>query len=78
MRVANPVRRHPDALLFFTEYLSLTRYFSYQTTKKRAYLTSLTGREVSPLRFNLELKLDSRFSGAGTTSLPLNQIFKYG
>ncbi len=74
---STPTEGIPDALLFFTEYLSLTRYFSCQTTKKAGLPIFLMGSFGSPLRFNLELKLNSRFLGAGTRPAPAKSNFQW-
>jgi hypothetical protein len=64
------------ALLFFTEYLFVSKVFQLSNNKKAGSPYFHHGKLGSPLRFNLELKLVSRFSGAGTSTLPLNQSFK--
>ena len=77
MRVVRPREKAswmPSCSLLNT--WTFTRYFSCQTTKSGLTFSSTVGREVSPLRFNLELKLDSRFWEREQSSLPLNQLFK--
>lgn len=66
MRAANPQKKAFAALLFFTEYLYVYKVLQLSNNKKAGFLYFPEGKLGNPLRFNLELKLDSRFLGAGT------------